>query len=72
MNPFLLFLNNLWEIREPPVRLENKQRVDDKHQKSINGAILILVIIMAMIIFLLLCVHIGGTESGVYYNGVKA
>lgn len=69
MNPILLFLNNFWEIREPRTNLRKNESFWEQYGTIILSIGIPVLLVLAIIIFLLICIHIGGTESGLWYNG---
>ena len=68
MNPILLFLSNYWEVKEPPARLRKKQGFWERHGTTILSIGLPALLIIAIIVFLLICFTIGGTESSLWFN----
>lgn len=51
-----------------PVRLEKKRGFADRYRSIILSILFVILLILLMGLFLAICFHVGGTESGVYYN----
>ena len=71
MNTILYIMLTAFHIISPktsPARLDKKKGFVDRYRSTILTILFTLLLILLMLLFLAICFHIGGTESGVYYN----